>query len=33
VVALYWYFVVAAWIAVFITLYLLPWITPHGALP
>ncbi|WIG55396.1 MAG: hypothetical protein OJF61_001182 [Rhodanobacteraceae bacterium] len=33
VVALYWYFVVAAWIAVFITLYLLPWITPHGAPP
>ncbi|HJP97221.1 MAG TPA: cytochrome c oxidase subunit 3 [Rhodanobacteraceae bacterium] len=29
VVALYWYFVVVAWIAVFITLYLLPWITPH----
>lgn len=29
VTALYWYFVVAAWIAVFITLYLLPWITPH----
>jgi len=29
IVALYWYFVVATWIAVFITLYLLPWITPH----
>lgn len=29
VVALYWYFVVVAWIAVFITLYALPWITPH----
>ena len=29
VTALYWYFVVIAWIAVFITLYLLPWITPH----
>ena len=29
VAALYWYFVVATWIAVFITLYLLPWITPH----
>lgn len=29
VAALYWYFVVIAWIAVFITLYLLPWITPH----
>jgi len=33
VVALYLYFVVAAWIAVFITLYLLPWITPHGGPP
>jgi heme/copper-type cytochrome/quinol oxidase subunit 3 len=28
-VAMYWYFVVATWVAVFITLYLLPWITPH----
>ncbi len=29
IVALYWYFVVVAWIAVFITLYLLPWISTH----
>jgi cytochrome c oxidase subunit 3 len=29
VVAMYWYFVVVAWIAVFISLYLLPWISTH----
>ena len=29
IAALYWYFVVAVWIAVFITLYLMPWIDPH----
>jgi heme/copper-type cytochrome/quinol oxidase subunit 3 len=29
VVAMYWYFVVAVWVAVFITLYLLPYISPH----
>ncbi|HET6632398.1 MAG TPA: cytochrome c oxidase subunit 3 [Rhodanobacteraceae bacterium] len=28
VAALYWYFVVVVWIAVFITFYVLPWITP-----
>jgi heme/copper-type cytochrome/quinol oxidase subunit 3 len=29
VVAMYWYFVVVAWIAVFVSLYLLPWISTH----
>ena len=29
VAAMYWYFLVLVWIAIFITLYLLPYISPH----
>jgi len=29
VAAMYWYFLVLVWVAIFITLYLLPYISPH----